>query len=108
MRSFSAGGLSALRGTDRLTTVTSSPESAIMRQVAGLLLTLAFAFPARSADWTPEAILKVKGVGHVQVSPDGTQVAFTVREAITEGEKSESLTHIHVAKADGSDPFPLT
>jgi len=26
-------------------------------------------------------MLKVKGVGHVQVSPDGTQVCFTVREA---------------------------
>ena len=45
--------------------------------------------PAGSSDqpteWTPELALKVKQVGSVEVSPDGSQVAFRVGEAIMEG-----------------------
>jgi dipeptidyl aminopeptidase/acylaminoacyl peptidase len=78
-----------------------------MNRIAVLLLALIPA-AARSAEWTPEAMLKVKGVSSVHVSPDGRQVASTVREAVLEGEKSEYLNHIHVANADGSEPFQLT
>jgi dipeptidyl aminopeptidase/acylaminoacyl peptidase len=63
---------------------------------------------APPTQWTPELMLRVKQVGSVQVSPDGKRVAYTVREAVTEGEKSEYRTHIHVANADGSDPLRLT
>jgi dipeptidyl aminopeptidase/acylaminoacyl peptidase len=78
-----------------------------MKRVAVLLLALLPA-AARAAEWTPEAMLKVKGVGSVHVSPDGRHVAFTVREAVLEGEKSEYLTHVHLANADGGDAFQLT
>jgi dipeptidyl aminopeptidase/acylaminoacyl peptidase len=58
--------------------------------------------------WTPDAILKVKRVGSAIPSPDASRVAFTVSEAVMEGEKSEWLTHVHVASADGSGAYQLT
>ena len=41
-------------------------------------------------------------VSGVAISPDGAQVAYVVREPLMEGEKSEYLSHIWVASADGS------
>ena len=93
--------------------------------LASLALTLAlFAVPAQFSaaqaekpaatqaaaptSWTPEEQMKTKGVGGVQVSPDGRRVAFTVNEAVMAGEKSEILTHIHMAQADGSTSFQFT
>jgi dipeptidyl aminopeptidase/acylaminoacyl peptidase len=64
--------------------------------------------PGKSVGWTPEASMKVKSIGSVRVSPDGKKVAFTVREAVTDGDKSEYLTHIHVSNSDGSGAFQLT
>ena len=58
--------------------------------------------------WTPELTLKVKRIGAVQPSPDGKLVAFAVREAVVDGGRSEYLTHIHVATADGSQSWQLT
>src|SRR4051794_25807427 len=52
---------------------------------------------AKPAKWSPDAVLAVRLVGHVQVSPNGKQVAYTVREAMTAGERSEFVTHIFVA-----------
>ena len=53
-------------------------------------------------------MLQLKQVGGVQVSPDGKQVAFVVRRAVMDGEKSEFVSQIHVANADGTGEFPLT
>jgi dipeptidyl aminopeptidase/acylaminoacyl peptidase len=61
-----------------------------------------------AAGWTPEAAFKVKRVTAPRVSPDGTRVAYVVGEAQMEGEKSEWLSHVHVARADGSGSFQLT
>lgn len=58
--------------------------------------------------WTTDLILNVKRVGPVVPSPDGRRAAFVVTEAVTQGEKSEWLSHIHVANADGSRAFQLT
>jgi dipeptidyl aminopeptidase/acylaminoacyl peptidase len=58
--------------------------------------------------WTPEAMMSVKRIGSVQVSPNGKHVAFAVREAIMEGDTSEFRTHIHLANADGTDRRQLT
>jgi dipeptidyl aminopeptidase/acylaminoacyl peptidase len=77
----------------------------------GLLVLSLAAAQEKKADaprWTPEGTFKIKDVGNVQVSPDGKRVAFTVRQAAMDGEKSEYLTHIHVANADGSEAFQLT
>jgi len=60
------------------------------------------------SQWTPDLVLSVKRVGPVVPSPDGQQAAFVVAEAVTEGEKSEWLSHIHVARAGGTGAFQLT
>ena len=67
-------------------------------------------FPAwaGAAGWTPELAFKVKRVSTVRVSPDGRRVAFVVGTAVMEGEKSEWLSHVHLARSDGSGSFQLT
>ena len=64
----------------------------------------AIAASVQTADtkWTPDLLLKVKRVGPVVPSPDASRVAFVVSEANMEGEKSEWLSHIHIAASDPS------
>jgi dipeptidyl aminopeptidase/acylaminoacyl peptidase len=59
---------------------------------------------AASADdrWTPALSMHYLGVSGVAISPDGSRVAYVVREPLMEGEKSEYLSHIWVAASDGS------
>ena len=52
--------------------------------------------------WTPAVSMRYHGVSGVAISPDGSRVAYVVREPLMEGEKSEYLSHIWVAQADGS------
>lgn len=63
---------------------------------------------ASPTGWTAEEQMKVRSVGDVQVSPDGRRVAFTATEPAMAGEKSEMLTHIYLANADGSNAFQFT
>lgn len=58
--------------------------------------------------WTPELILRHKVVGEISLSPGGQRVAFSVASAVMEDERSEWLSQIHVANADGTQPFQLT
>jgi dipeptidyl aminopeptidase/acylaminoacyl peptidase len=58
--------------------------------------------------WTPELMMQVRQIGGVDISPDGKRVVYTARKALMEGEKSEYLTHLHLANADGSMPLQLT
>jgi dipeptidyl aminopeptidase/acylaminoacyl peptidase len=53
-------------------------------------------------------MMQIKRIGAVQVSPDGKRVAYTVREAVMGEDKSEHLTHIYLANADGSGARQLT
>jgi dipeptidyl aminopeptidase/acylaminoacyl peptidase len=52
--------------------------------------------------------MEVRQISSVQVSPDGKRVAYAVREAVIEKEKSEYVTHIYLANSDGSDLVQLT
>lgn len=52
--------------------------------------------------WTPALSMQYRAVGGVSLSPDGSLVAYTVREPMMEDDKSEYLTHIWVAAVDGS------
>jgi dipeptidyl aminopeptidase/acylaminoacyl peptidase len=61
-----------------------------------------------AAGWTPEKMMNVRRVGDVQVSPDGTRVAFTVTDQVMDPGTSEVRTHIWVARADGSETFQFT
>src|SRR6185436_6598005 len=58
--------------------------------------------------WTPEFAFKVKRVTQVRPSPDGRHVAYVVGTAAMEGEKSEWISQIWVADADGRHPVQLT
>jgi len=77
-----------------------------------LLAGLVVPIPSGRADgtvgWTPELAFKVKRVGPVRVSPDGGRVAFVVATAVMDGEKSEWVSQIHVARSDGSGALQLT
>ncbi len=83
-----------------------------LASLTGLILisTLISSSMVRTAErgWTPDLMLKVKRVGPVVPSPDGSRVAFVVSEAMMEGEKSEWISHIHVAASDGSNTLQLT
>lgn len=79
------------------------------RIISTALLSLLGLLPGTAeSQWTPDLVLSVKRVGPVVPSPDGQQAAFVVAEAVTEGEKSEWLSHIHVARPGGAGAFQLT
>lgn len=58
--------------------------------------------------WTPELSMQVKPVGDVTPSPDGKLVAYTQSRAVMEPDKSEVVTQIFMAAADGSHRTQLT
>src|SRR5262249_14121708 len=95
----------------RLTSRSPFTNLLLTAGLAGLLLAISPApgeDPKQPGQWTPELQLKTRQITSVQVSPDGKRVAFAVREAVMEPEKSEYVTQIHLANTDGSDPFQLT
>jgi dipeptidyl aminopeptidase/acylaminoacyl peptidase len=53
-------------------------------------------------------MMEMRQIGGVQVSPDGKRVAFTIRDALMDGERSEYRTHIHLVNADGTNQIQLT
>ncbi len=61
-----------------------------------------------AAQWTPDEMMKVKNVGVVRVSPDGKRVVFPVTQTVMTEEKSEFLTHLWMAAADGSGSYQFT
>jgi dipeptidyl aminopeptidase/acylaminoacyl peptidase len=60
------------------------------------------------AAWTPELQIKVRAVGSPQVSPDGRRVVYTVSDPVTTADRSEYVTQIWMASADGRENFQLT
>src|SRR5215471_10845156 len=60
------------------------------------------------AQWTPELSMRVKTVTAPAPSPDGKLAAWTQTQAVMDGEKSEMLTHVFLAHADGSGRLQLT
>ena len=52
--------------------------------------------------------MQVQAVGSVVPSPDGKLAAYTQTRAVMEEEKSEQITHIFLARADGSGSIQLT
>lgn len=70
--------------------------------------TLAVAQSDPPREWTPELTLRFQRIGSVQVSPDGTLVAFTVRQAVLDDDQSEYRTHIHLGRTDRTGGRQLT
>ena len=58
--------------------------------------------------WTPADMIKFNRLTGAIISPDGKNVAYTISTPQMEGEKSEFLTHIWVASADGSSNHQFT
>jgi len=58
--------------------------------------------------WSPQLSSHVQAIGSVIPSPDGRLVAYTQTRFILESEKSEQVTHIYLARADGSHRLQLT
>ncbi|PYT16669.1 MAG: hypothetical protein DMG59_09730, partial [Acidobacteria bacterium] len=66
-------------------------------------------FPALVwAQWTPEVSMKVKTVTAAVPSPDGRLAAWTETHPVMEGEKSEAVTQVFLARSDGSNRLQLT
>lgn len=75
---------------------------------AALCLWLSPALAQDSPSWTPRLSVSVRTIGPVVPSPGGEWAAYTVTEAVIEEEKSERLTQIHLARADGARRVQLT
>lgn len=58
--------------------------------------------------WPLEPRLAYPVISEVAPSPDGRQVAFTVREPLLTDEKSEFLTHLFRSASEGGEPLQLT
>lgn len=58
--------------------------------------------------WTPADEMKVKAISAVRVSPDGRRVTYTVNSAVMTPDKSEFVSQIWLANADGTDAMQLT
>nr|BCX00424.1 MAG: peptidase S9 [Bacteroidota bacterium] len=74
-----------------------------MRRLYRILMLLLLWTPgawAQERSWSPEFSLRFRTIPDVALSSDGRWVAYVVREALTEGEKSEYLSHIWVASVE--------
>ena len=63
---------------------------------------------AAQTNWSPEQCLKIKNITAVRVSPDGSKVLYTVREAIMTDDRSEYVNQVWLCNADGSNNVQLT
>lgn len=59
-------------------------------------------------NWAPDQSLKLKNITSSVVSPSGSKVVYTVREAIMTDDRSEYINHIWMCNADGSNHVQLT
>jgi dipeptidyl aminopeptidase/acylaminoacyl peptidase len=71
-------------------------------------LTLLASGLALAATWTPEFSMRFQTVGQASPSPDGKWIVYTQTRNVVEPEKSETLTHVFLAAADGSRRVQLT
>lgn len=58
--------------------------------------------------WSPETQVNMRVVGSPRVSPDSARVVYTLNDAVMTADKSEFVTHIWMASADGRENFQIT
>lgn len=63
---------------------------------------------AQEVVWSPSLSIQYCAIQATAISPDGEHVAFVVREALTEGEQSEYLSHVWLADVDGGEARQFT
>lgn len=61
-----------------------------------------------STSWSPELQVKTRLVAAPRISPDGKRIVYTVNDAIMTPDKSEFVTQIWLASADGSGNRQVT
>lgn len=76
--------------------------------VAMLLIIFALTAVLAQNAWTPEMQLKVKTIASPRVSPDGKWVVYSVSNEVMTVDKSEYVTQIWLATADGKENTQLT
>ena len=93
----------------------NAPRYQPLPVVVAAAIGLALGSPARvlaqeeePTGWTPELQMQYRGIAGTAVSPDGSLIAYVVREPVMEGEKSEYLSHIWLASADASSNRQFT
>jgi len=79
-----------------------------MKRLTLLLIPALLAAAEAPKEWTPAYQMKIRNVGDVTPSPDGKSVAWTQTRAMMEGDKSENVTHIWLARIDGSNARQVT
>lgn len=73
-----------------------------------VLFVASVSFAQQPTGWTPEMQVKVRALASPRVSPDGRRVVYTINDAVMTADKSEYVTQIWMASADGSSPFQVT
>lgn len=63
---------------------------------------------ARQYQWTAERQIGYPLILEVAPSPDGRQILHVVREPLMTEERSEFISHLYLAAADGGEPVQLT
>jgi len=79
-----------------------------MKTIKLLFLFLGISLSAISQSWTPGQMIRLKRISSAVISPDASSVAYTVSSPQMDGEKSEFLTHIWVASANGTSNRQFT
>src|SRR5258708_37044829 len=90
-----------LMNSDAYLFVSSHINPNPMKNLITLLILISILSVKAQNKWTPEAMIKFKRVGATNISPDGSWVAYTISSHVMEGEKSELLTQVWIASADG-------
>jgi dipeptidyl aminopeptidase/acylaminoacyl peptidase len=80
-----------------------------MKKYQVLLFVILFPFVLMAQkNWSPEQVLKIKNISSAEVSPDGTKVVYTIREAVMTDDRSEYINQIWISAIDGSNAKQLT
>jgi dipeptidyl aminopeptidase/acylaminoacyl peptidase len=66
------------------------------------------AVPSDTLRWTSALSMRYHAIQGTALSPDGSLVAYVVREPLMEGEKSEYRSQIWVVPSDGGEPRQYT
>jgi len=69
-----------------------------------VLVSVATPFSQSKRAVTFDDVLNVKGVGGATISPDGSQVIYTVRQWVAEKDRMESRAHVWKVATSGSSP----
>src|SRR5438270_9032389 len=83
-------------------------KRAFILSVVSLILLPLLLKPDIPTAWTPEFSMQVQTIGSVIPSPDGQWVVYTQSKPVIEGERSETVSQIYLARSDGSRRIQLT